>query len=109
MIKKIQQLPRGIRWFFAAHVGAVATISVASWWVGEHLAEHPTQTAVRAAPAAGALVSAAVGAGGVAALSVRSAGAGHVLPVDPHDAPRMWSYDLQGQVVMAQPESSPYR
>lgn len=107
MIQKIKQLPRGIRWFVAAHVAAVALISVASWWVGEHLAERPTEMAAPVTPVPPATHAAATPSG--AHAQARSAAAVHDLPADHHDAPRLWSYDTQGRVVMAQPDPSVYR
>jgi len=117
MIKKIQQLPRGVRWFVAAHIGAVAMISMASWWVGEHLADHPTEQVISAVPMPGALpgVARSQSSRAHAESSVdvqhqtRPQTLAYEMPADHHDAPSRWSFDTQGRVVMAQPEVSTLR
>jgi hypothetical protein len=116
MIKKIQQLPRGVRWFVAAHVGAVAMISVASWWVGEHLAEHPTEKVASVVPVPSDTSLAAKPLSiqaRVEPADVRSRARPQPLAyealADHHDAPSRWSFDTQGRVVMAQPEVNTLR
>lgn len=117
MIKKIQQLPRGVRWFVAAHIGAVAMISMASWWVGEHLADHPTEQLASVVPVPGDTPLSAKSPnarfGAEPAPEVRHQTRPQTLayemPADHHDTPSRWSFDTQGRVVMAQPEANSLR
>lgn len=117
MIKKIQQLPRGVRWFVAAHIGAVAMISMASWWVGEHLADRPTDEVASAVPMPGAsalMDKSQIGRAGAAPApgirdQPRPQTLAYEMPADHHDAPSRWSFDTQGRVVMAQPEVNTLR